>query len=93
MTTMSNNECRKRSIAQAPIKDNITLCAYSGKVGVGICKGDSGGPLISLSNSKLIGISSWGLPCAKGFPDGFTRISEFADWIDENMQEKMDILI
>lgn len=88
---MSNDECRRRSIAQALIRDNITLCAYSGKVGVGTCKGDSGGPLVS--NFKLIGISSWGLPCAKGYPDGFTRISEFAEWIDENMHVKTDRLI
>ncbi|XP_055317841.1 chymotrypsin-1-like [Sitodiplosis mosellana] len=79
MKTISNDECRRRSIAQAPIKDNITLCAYSGP-GTGICKGDSGGALIH--ENRIIGISSWGLPCARGFPDGFTRISEFTTWID-----------
>lgn len=87
MKTISNDECRRRSLAQAPITDNVTLCAYSGP-GVGICKGDSGGPLIY--EDKIIGISSWGLPCARGVPDGFTRVSEFADWIDEIIRQYVD---
>lgn len=86
MATMSNEECRKRSMPKAPIKDLITLCAYSGSKGVGICIGDSGGPLFS--NNKLIGISSWGVACAKGYPDGFTRISTFVPWIDQVMQKQ-----
>lgn len=81
MLTMSNKECRKMSMPQTPINNFATLCAYSGNKGTGICIGDSGGPLTS--NKKLIGISSWGVACAKGYPDGFTRISVFAPWIDQ----------
>lgn len=83
--TMSIDECRKKSLPQAPIKEKTTLCAYSGNKGTGICIGDSGGPLVS--NNKLIGISSWGVACAKGYPDGFTRISAFAPWIDQIMKQ------
>lgn len=36
---MSNEECRKRTTPNAPIKDFTTLCAYSGKEGTGICQG------------------------------------------------------
>lgn len=84
LVTMTNDECRKMSMPQAPIKDFSTLCAYSGSKGTGICIGDSGGPLVS--NNKLIGISSWGIACAKGYPDGFARVSVFASWVDKIMQ-------
>lgn len=84
MATMSNEECRKKSMPKSPIKDLITLCAYSGSKGTGICIGDSGGPLVS--DSKLIGVSSWGVACAKGYPDGFSRISTFVTWIDQIMK-------
>lgn len=85
VSTMSNDDCRKISMAKAPINDFVTLCAYSGKKDIGICMGDSGGPLIS--NNKLIGVSSWGVACARGYPDGFSRISVSATWIDQIMQK------
>lgn len=81
---MSNKECRKISLPRTPIHDLMTLCAFSGKKNIGICLGDSGGPL--LSNNKLIGISLWGIACAKGYPDGYSRISTFVPWIEKTMQ-------
>lgn len=84
MTTITNAECRK-IIPTAPIKDFSTICAFSGEQGIGVCSGDSGGPLVS--NNKLIGIVSWAKLCGKGVPDGFTRVSEYADWIEKTIQE------
>ena len=46
------------------------------------CHGDSGGPLVK--DRKLIGVISWGIPCAMGVPDQHTRISSYLDWIQEN---------
>ncbi|KAK4873166.1 hypothetical protein RN001_015195 [Aquatica leii] len=54
------------------------ICIFAAK-GVGACKSDSGGPLIS--NNKQVGILSWGFPCALGVPDVFTRVSYYIDWI------------
>lgn len=52
------------------------------------CGGDGGGPLLATERGQLtqIGISSWGVGfCGqRRLPGVYTRISTFADWIDEN---------
>lgn len=82
MSTLTNAECRSIVEGQPDadeVHDNSTLCVYSGKNGTGVCSGDSGGPLVF--NNELIGVTSWAFLCARGLPDGFTRISEYIDWI------------
>ncbi|KAJ2947665.1 hypothetical protein O0L34_g17469 [Tuta absoluta] len=62
---------------------NVTdemFCTFSGS-GEGTCHGDSGGPLIQ--GNKLVGVVSWGIPCAVGFPDVHTRIAPYIGWIKE----------
>ena len=46
--------------------------------------GDSGGPLVQ-EDGSLIGIVSWGVPCGQGMPDIFTKVSEYKDWIDSEI--------
>lgn len=76
---MTNAECRSRHVPpHLSFINNATLCAFS-RVGSGLCHHDSGGPLAA--NGQLIGVISWGLPYARGVPDGFVRISVFVDWI------------
>ncbi|XP_058799506.1 chymotrypsin-2-like [Phymastichus coffea] len=58
------------------------ICTLT-KVGEGACNGDSGGPLVA--DGVQIGIVSFGMPCARGKPDVFTRIFTFVDWIQEKM--------
>jgi len=77
--TLSNEDCRERHESGAPIHDFSTLCAFSGTEGTGVCSGDSGGPLVH--HGELIGVTSWASLCALGVPDGFTRVSEYVDWI------------
>ncbi len=67
--------------------DNM-ICASAKKNGGGTCIGDSGGPLVIQNNGwELIGITSWGYDeCAvAGYPDVFTRVSEFRDFIYEHI--------
>jgi secreted trypsin-like serine protease len=48
------------------------------------CQGDSGGPLaITVSGtSYLAGITSWGFGCAWDSPGVYTKVSNYASWID-----------
>jgi len=63
----------------------------SGPLGgdVSACSGDSGGPLVSYDSEGRpvqVGIVSWGfMPCGKGAPSVYTRVSSYADWINEKI--------
>ncbi|XP_059622768.1 chymotrypsin-1-like [Phlebotomus argentipes] len=86
MVTMSNEECRKKHSVDPyspPIRDT-NICAI--RENAGACMGDSGSPLV-LGN-ELVGIVSWGVPCAQNFGDVFTRISAYREWIIESISAK-----
>lgn len=85
MTTMTNAECRSRVDRLTKVYDFETLCAYSGDKNRRIGHGDAGGPLVH--GNALIGLISWN-PQVVGSekPEGFTRISNYIDWIKQNMK-------
>ncbi|XP_076342243.1 trypsin-1-like [Tachypleus tridentatus] len=63
------------------------LCAGTLAGGKGTCHGDSGGPLQCKKNGKwyLAGVTSFGSGCAKpGFPDVYTRLTHYIDWVNSN---------
>jgi secreted trypsin-like serine protease len=75
---MTNEDCRNEfTLANAVRITDQTLCT-SGENG-GICIGDSGGVLEN--NGFAIGVQSWGIACATGRPDVFMRVSQYANWI------------
>jgi len=76
---LSKNDCVKRLDPEraARVTDNA-LCTFKSK-NHGFCFGDSGGPLVH--NHTLIGAVSWMVPCGKGKPDVFMRVSSYVDWI------------
>ncbi|KAF2890093.1 hypothetical protein ILUMI_14222, partial [Ignelater luminosus] len=45
------------------------------------CSGDSGGPLLQMG--LLVGITSWGRKCGRGYPGVYTKLSEFQDWLED----------
>lgn len=49
------------------------------------CHGDSGGPLQYKLNDTyyIAGIVSFGVSCGSTFPDVYTRVSSYIDWIEE----------
>lgn len=60
--------------------------------GKGTCVGDSGGPLhCNMKDGRwyLAGLTSFGSGCAKpGFPDVFTRITAFNQWIQHTIEQR-----
>ncbi|XP_071567330.1 chymotrypsin-2-like [Temnothorax nylanderi] len=72
---------RKRCAAIYP--HNITdghICTLE-SMGKGVCNGDSGGALTY--EDKLVGIVSFGVPCAEGVPDVFTKVYYYRDWVNK----------
>ncbi|KAG8283310.1 serine-type endopeptidase activity protein [Homalodisca vitripennis] len=85
-------ECRRNlsSIFPQVVIDQRVVCAYA--PGKDLCRGDSGGPLMMyrMYNGTrrvfALGIDSYGKSCLKeGFPGVYTRISEYMEWLIENM--------
>ncbi|XP_058829150.1 chymotrypsin-2-like [Topomyia yanbarensis] len=77
--TLNNYECKLRHGLQNREKVHTTsLCTFS-RSGQGTCMGDSGSPLVA--NSELVGIVSWGVPCAAGKPDVYTSVPAHRAWI------------
>ncbi|KAJ8724377.1 hypothetical protein PYW08_015851 [Mythimna loreyi] len=66
-----------------PVTDGM-FCTFT-KIGEGTCHGDSGSPLIK--GKELVGVVSWGIPCAVGFPDVHTRISPYVEWIQSHIKQ------
>ena len=72
------------------------ICAYD-KFGLkDSCQGDSGGPLMWPFGSAWfqIGIVSFGYRCAQpGFPGVYTRLTEYTQWIQDQIQQLNWIII
>lgn len=81
--TWENPACRTALGASGDMVFDHKICA-GGVEGQGVCSADSGGPL-AVGNSA-IGIVSWGVPCARGFPDGYDRVSYHRAWILDQFQ-------
>ncbi|XP_075986161.1 chymotrypsin-1-like isoform X2 [Anticarsia gemmatalis] len=60
------------------------ICAMT-KAGEGACHGDSGGPLVR--EGRQIGIVSWGIPCARGKPDVYTKVEAYMRWIEKTLYD------
>ncbi|KAJ6645690.1 Chymotrypsin-2 [Pseudolycoriella hygida] len=84
LKTYPLKECKKRWSGQE-ILTARQICTFT-KSGEGSCKGDSGGPLVLRqgSNVQLVGIVSFGMPCADGYPDVYTKVSHYLNWIANN---------
>lgn len=87
LKAISNPECILRHFIEItpPVSFSKNICTLNGR-GEGACKGDSGGPLVDKATGQVCGVVSWGVPCAKGAPDVYTRVTAFTDWIAKNKQ-------
>ncbi|EFN68767.1 Chymotrypsin-1 [Camponotus floridanus] len=84
LTVIDQKQCLSTSFR---VSSN-NICTLN-KKGEGVCHGDSGGPLVA--DGEQIGVVSWGIPCAKGRPDVFTRIYHYMDWIEQHLKEDNSI--
>ncbi|KAI5642885.1 trypsin domain-containing protein [Phthorimaea operculella] len=96
LNTIEGGRCAIE-VAEAGINLNINnlptvnpvleICAvHSPREERGMCNGDSGSPLVRVDNGLQVGIVSWGVPCGRGAPDVFTRVSAYMDWILRNIK-------
>ena len=92
-TIISNEDCAAANAGAFDI-NNTHICAQ--EPGVDTCVADSGGPLLvaqsgvagGASNFVQVGITSFGIGCADpDFPGVYTRVSEYFDWIEKNLEE------
>jgi Trypsin len=69
--------------AWGSIAPTVMLCSSTtnGKDG---CTGDGGGPVLD-SQGKLVGLVSFGIGCATGYPAINARVTGAIDWIDQKI--------
>ncbi|GJQ80524.1 hypothetical protein Trydic_g12415 [Trypoxylus dichotomus] len=79
LTTNTISDSRCRIFWGGSVGSN-QICALT-RYGQGACNGDSGGPLVKASDLVQVGIVSFGMPCARGFPDVYARVSSYNSWI------------
>ncbi|RVE51335.1 hypothetical protein evm_004015 [Chilo suppressalis] len=81
-------EAQCRAVFGAQFVLPSTLCT-NGAGGVGVCRGDSGGPLFINRNGRrvLIGVSSFvaNIGCELGFPSAFARVTSFHSFLLQHM--------
>ncbi|XP_014360164.2 chymotrypsin-1 [Papilio machaon] len=81
LNAISFEDCQEAHKNINPVFDS-QICALT-KEGEGACHGDSGGPLVR--EGRQVGVVSWGIPCAKGKPDVYTKVESFMDWIEKTL--------
>ncbi|XP_011310067.1 chymotrypsin-1 isoform X2 [Fopius arisanus] len=75
VSVITNDECNRKD--GRVFSDQI--CGLDGK-NRGFCEGDSGSPLVY--NNRVIGIVSFSPLCGIGYPDVYTRVHSFLNWIN-----------
>ncbi|XP_053660900.1 polyserase-2-like [Anopheles marshallii] len=70
------------------------MCAHSETMDT--CEGDSGGPLqtelhdvFGNAYPLLVGVVSFGTPCAEGSTGVYTRVSSYLDWIEKEVNQSL----
>jgi len=89
---ISNEECASLAEGFSSITDNIICTANEEERQSS--NGDSGGPLVVRRNLNspwmLVGIVSYGDDATF---DGYTRVSKFRDWINQNISRDKEVII
>lgn len=93
MKVMSHDECAEAYANHDLMIEPSQLCAtWSTSINQGICYGDAGGPLAIKQEGQsdvVVGLVSFGrgLCNTMTFPNVFTRIGFYRDWIDQTIAD------
>ena len=85
---MTNQKCQEEKIFDENKLSDSMICTET--PGRGLFKGDTGGPLLSKGRDRkysLIGIVSYSDGCQPGWPNVYTRITSFLDWINSTIKK------
>ena len=94
MRLCPSSRCTSRQLSNKTMTDDM-LCAGDTRSGGNqanlhdACQGDSGGPLACMKDNRmtLVGIISWDIGCGqKDVPGIYTKVTDYLDWIQDNMQ-------
>ncbi|XP_017465776.1 PREDICTED: serine protease snake-like isoform X1 [Rhagoletis zephyria] len=96
LSTITNEECSTYYEQDEDLLSSgviaTQLCAKDHAKLRDTCQGDSGGPLIRYENIEdydriayIVGVTSFGIGCGTGTPGIYTRVSEYFDWIEEQV--------
>ncbi|CAD7680943.1 unnamed protein product [Nyctereutes procyonoides] len=89
-----SSRCASRHLSNKTMTNNV-LCAGDTRSGGNqanlhdACQGDSGGPSVCMKDNRmtLAGIISWDIGCGqKDVPGVYTKVTNYLDWIQDNMQ-------
>uniref|UniRef100_A0A8C0M8P7 t-plasminogen activator n=1 Tax=Canis lupus familiaris TaxID=9615 RepID=A0A8C0M8P7_CANLF len=89
-----SSRCTSRQLSNKTMTNDM-LCAGDTRSGGNqanlhdACQGDSGGPLACMKDNRmtLVGIISWDIGCGqKDVPGIYTKVTDYLDWIQDNMQ-------
>lgn len=84
MNVTTNAYCQSIYTRDTIYDDMICATDNTGSNERDSCQGDSGGPLSIKETDgtfRSIGIVSWGIGCASGYPGVYTRVTYHVDWI------------
>ncbi|XP_013162233.1 PREDICTED: trypsin beta-like [Papilio xuthus] len=89
LKTLSPRDCAE-ALAASPgagirLESELEICTFH-SIGHGLCYGDSGSPLIERATGSQVGLASWALPCARGFPDVYARLSAYKNFLLDILQ-------
>ena len=85
---------RCRNTTDYWFNQSLSFCAGSAERGVGLCRGDSGGPFVmkvrhdGVMRWVAVGLVSWGEGCGiQGYYTFFTKLDPYLEWINQQMRE------
>ncbi|XP_070074655.1 trypsin epsilon-like isoform X2 [Drosophila takahashii] len=89
VATIDHNDCQNVYNNLKNITKDM-ICAD--EPGSGSCTTDSGGPLVSVNDQKLIGIVSFGEGCAREKPGVYADVAFLREWINKTIVNNINCI-